>query len=284
MPGRALGARSGHHGLVLTDIALDPTDVSARVLVDAAVVAERSGFDGVWMYDHLSGVTLGGASILEPWPVLGAIAEATDRISLGPLVANATVRHPAHIAVASASLQDLSEGRFALGIGAGAGPGSPFADEMAMVGLRPQPAAVRRAMVTEAIGVIRRLWNGGGDVEGEHHSLHAAAGFLVPEVTPVIIVGANGPKMAAIAGAVGDGVNLHSDEPDLAGLIAVTRDVSPGTEPIITVEAPMERPWLDGSERMRMSELGVDRLILRWHGAVDDLSLIREAGVMIGRR
>jgi alkanesulfonate monooxygenase SsuD/methylene tetrahydromethanopterin reductase-like flavin-dependent oxidoreductase (luciferase family) len=266
---------------VRTDVSLDPTDLAARLLVEAALTAERSGFDGVWMYDHISGVALGGDSISDPWPLLGAIAASTERISLGPLVANATVRHAAHIAVASATLQDLSGGRFLLGIGAGAGPGSSFADEMVMVGLDPKPAAVRRGIVVESIDVIRRLWSGGGDVDGEHLSLHAAAGFPAPEVAPPIIVGANGPKMAAIAGSVGDGVNLHSDETDLAGLIAIVRDASPSGDSIITVEAPLEPPWFDGQPRERMLELGVDRLILRWHGAADDLESIESAGKLI---
>ncbi len=267
--------------VMLTDISLDPTDVAARQLVEAAVTAERSGFDGVWMYDHISGVALGGRSIADPWPLLGAIATSTERVSLGPLVTNATVRHAAHIAVASATLQDLSGGRFLLGIGAGAGPGSPFADEMVMVGLEPQPAAVRRSIVTESIDVIRRLWSGGGDFHGEHLSLNAAGGFPVPDLAPPIIVGANGPKMAAIAGSVGDGVNLHSDEADLAGLIAVARSASSSGDSIITVEAPLERSWLEGHSRERMLELGVDRLLLKWHGAVDDLESIETAGALI---
>lgn len=277
----ASGLLTGHHVRVLTDISLDPTDVAARRLVEAAVVAERAGFDGVWTYDHISGATLGGDSIADPWPLLGSIAASTERITLGPLVTNATVRHPAHIAVASATLQDLSGGRFLLGIGAGAGPGSPFADEMVMVGLEPQPAAVRRRIVIESIDVIRRLWSRGGDFSGEHHRLLGADGFPIPDPPPPVIVGANGSKMAAIAGSVGDGVNLHSDEADLGGLIAVVRDASPKADSIITVEAPLERSWLDGQSRERMLELGVDRLVLRWRGAVDDLELIETAGELI---
>ena len=183
-------------GQMLTDISLDPTDMTAGRVVEAAAAAERSGFDGVWIYDHFSGVTLGGDSISDPWPLLGAVAVMTGRISLGPLVANVTVRHPAHIAVAAATLQDLSGGRFVLGLGAGAGPGSPFSREMAMVGMTPEPAQARREMVMEAIDVIRRLWSGGGDSDGVHYSLHGAEGFPIPVPIPPIIVGANGPKMS----------------------------------------------------------------------------------------
>jgi len=266
---------------MLTDISLDPTDVAAGRLVEAAKVAEHAGFDGVWIYDHFSGATLGGGSISDPWPLLGAIAEATSRISLGPLVANVTVRHPAHIAVAAATLQDLSGGRFFLGLGAGAGPGSPFSHEMTMVGLEPEPANVRRELVSDAIEVIRRLWSGGGDFDGTHHRLRGAEGFPVPVPTPPIIVGANGPRMSRIAGRLGDGVNLHSHEEDLAGLIGIVSEAAGDGNPVITVEAPMERTWLDGPSRAGMVDLGVDRLVLRWHGAIDPVASIEAAGELI---
>jgi alkanesulfonate monooxygenase SsuD/methylene tetrahydromethanopterin reductase-like flavin-dependent oxidoreductase (luciferase family) len=268
---------------MLTDVSLDPTDVPPSRVVEAATAAEDAGFDGVWLYDHFSGATLGGSSIADPWPLLGAIAVSTNRVALGPLVTNVTVRHAAHLAVASATLQDLSNGRFILGIGAGAGPGSPFSEEMAMVGLEAEPSPIRRVMVSEAIEVIRKLWSGGGDFDGEHHSLRGAEGFMVPEPAPPIIVGANGPKMSKIAGSVGDGVNLHSHEVDLAGLVAVVRQAAGGGTPIITVEAPMELPWLNGSARARMVELGVDRLVLKWHGATDDVGAIVAAGALIAR-
>ncbi|MGD2061538.1 MAG: LLM class flavin-dependent oxidoreductase [Acidimicrobiia bacterium] len=268
---------------MLTDISLDPTDVAASRVVEAARVAEKSGFDGVWIYDHFSAVSLGGDAISDPWPLLGAISATTDRISLGPLVTNVTVRHPAHIAVAAATLQDLSEGRFILGVGAGAGPESPFSREMAMVGLAPASSTARRDMVSEAIEVIRALWSGGGDFDGAHYALDGAEGFPVPVPTPPIIVGANGPRMSELAGRHADGVNLHSHEEDLVGLIGIVRAAGAGV-PLITVEAPLERVWLDGRGRAEMVGLGVDRLILRWRGAIDAIGAIEAAGELILER
>jgi alkanesulfonate monooxygenase SsuD/methylene tetrahydromethanopterin reductase-like flavin-dependent oxidoreductase (luciferase family) len=268
---------------MLTDISLDPTDVPARLLVEAATVAEDVGFDGVWLYDHVSGATLAGSSSQDPWPLLGAIATSTRRVSIGPLVTNVTLRHPVHLAVASATLQDLSGGRFWLGIGAGAGPESPFASEMLMISQKPRSAPVRRTMVADAIAVIRRLWSGGGDSSGEYFSLTGARGFPVPQSAPPIIVGANGPKMSELAGAVGDGVNLHSFEADLPGLISIVKAAASHGSPVITVEAPMERTWLDGKSNKGLREMGVDRLILEWHGAVDGIDAIEEAGRLIGQ-
>lgn len=78
-------------------------------------------FDAVWTYGHVSGVSANADWVLDPWVALTAIAGATERIHLGPLVLNATIRHPAHIAAAAATLQNASGGRVMLGMGAGTG-------------------------------------------------------------------------------------------------------------------------------------------------------------------
>jgi alkanesulfonate monooxygenase SsuD/methylene tetrahydromethanopterin reductase-like flavin-dependent oxidoreductase (luciferase family) len=59
------------------------------------------------------------------WSTLGAIAAVTERVELGPLVANVTTRPAAHVATAAAPLQSLSGGRLRLGLGAGASEPSP---------------------------------------------------------------------------------------------------------------------------------------------------------------
>jgi alkanesulfonate monooxygenase SsuD/methylene tetrahydromethanopterin reductase-like flavin-dependent oxidoreductase (luciferase family) len=81
--------------------------------------AEEYGFDHAWTYDHLSWRTL----VDEPWfatvPTLAAAALATERIRLGTLVASPNFRHPVPFAKELMSLDDLSQGRFILGVGAG---------------------------------------------------------------------------------------------------------------------------------------------------------------------
>ena len=119
----------------MTDIVLSPIDARASVLVEAAVVAESAGFEAIWTYDHISGIAFGGRPVLDVWTVLASIAASTTRVGVGPLVINTVARHPAHVAVATATLQDLSGGRVRLGLGAGAGPESPYSRELAMVGL-----------------------------------------------------------------------------------------------------------------------------------------------------
>jgi alkanesulfonate monooxygenase SsuD/methylene tetrahydromethanopterin reductase-like flavin-dependent oxidoreductase (luciferase family) len=81
--------------------------------------ADEYGFDHAWTYDHLSWKAL----VDEPWfatvPTLAAAALVTERIRLGTLVASPNFRHPVPFAKELMSLDDLSEGRFILGVGAG---------------------------------------------------------------------------------------------------------------------------------------------------------------------
>lgn len=268
---------------VHVDVSLDPSGVSAPTLVEAARIAEDVGFDGVWLYDHMSGVALGQRSIHDPWPLLGAIARATSKVVIGPLVANVTLRRPAHVANAAATVQELSNGRMVVGVGAGSGPGDPFSREVLMIGEQPKPGAKRRSEVIDAIAIMRTLWSGGGSYHGTTVQLVDAVAFGAPDPPPPIVVGANGPKMCAIAGTYGDGVNLHSDEDDLAKLIWIVRDSAAPRSPIITVEAPMDSFWIAGAGRERLVDLGVDRLVLRWHGAFDPMDRLVATGAQLAR-
>lgn len=267
---------------MLFDLVINPTDVDPATVVDAARAAERAGFDGVWTYDHLSGAVLDGSSIPEVWTTLGAIGAATSRVTVGPLVANATTRHPAALAVAAATLQQITEGRAMLGLGAGAGPESPFADELTMLGVEAKSAATRRAIVEEVIGVIRHLWRGDADLVGQHFSLHDASGFIRPDPPPAIIVGANGPKMAALAGRTSDGVNFRSSDEALEDLVATARAAANGRDLLMTIACPLVDEWLsrEHPNRQRMASLRVDRLMLTWTGD-HGISSIHEAGELI---
>ncbi len=269
---------------MLTDLVINPTDMDPTAVVEAARVADKSGFDGVWTYDHLSGISMGGSSTPEIWTMLGAIGAATNRVTVGPLVANVATRHPAVLATAAATLQELTGGRAMLGLGAGAGPGSPYAREFEMVGIEAQPAATRRDMVVESIAVIRHLWRGDPDLVGDHHRLSAATDFIRPDSPPPIIVGANGPKMAALAGRVADGVNLHSYESTLESLIETARTAADGGELVVTVEAPFADEWFDDSHpsRQRLAALGVDRLMLAWTGDQGLRSIGRAGEALLG--
>jgi alkanesulfonate monooxygenase SsuD/methylene tetrahydromethanopterin reductase-like flavin-dependent oxidoreductase (luciferase family) len=246
-----------------TDIVLSPIDVSAPALVDAARRAEAAGFGAIWTYDHISGVAFQGRPVLDLWTVLASIAAETTRVRLGPLVVNTVARHPAHVAVATATLQDLSGGRVNLGLGAGAGPESPYSKELEMVGLPLLDAATRRQGVVDTIDFLRAVW--------AHDPRYT--GILVPDPLPPIYVAANGPRMAAVAGAHADAVNFHDWQDDLPGAIttAVKAARDAGNDGFqVTLEAPFEEKWLrsDSSERRELAALGVTQVMVRWSSAL----------------
>lgn len=81
--------------------------------------AEAAGFDAAWTYDHLSWRTFRDREWFGTVPTLAAAATATSRIRLGTLVSSPNFRHPVTFAKDVMTLDDLSDGRITLGIGAG---------------------------------------------------------------------------------------------------------------------------------------------------------------------
>ena len=208
----------------LIDVVLNTVDTSApRQLAVAAATAEQAGFAGVWCYDHLSGVVLRGRRCVEVWAALAVTAAATSNVVIGPLVLNASVRHPAHVATAAASMQELCGERLHLGLGAGAGPESPYSRELAMFGLPALDAATRRARVRDVAGYLRALWAGATSYRGEHYGFEGVNGVELPRKPVPLLVAANGPRMAELAGEVADALNMHDWQDDLEGLVELAR-------------------------------------------------------------
>ena len=172
-------------------ISLDTGDVSAAQLVRGACAAEELGFDAVYCYDHLSGVSLAARSCHHLWSVLGAIGAATSRVGVGSLVANVTTRHAVDIAIAAATLQELTEGRFVLGLGAGASGSDVYAAEMGMFDLVAEPAPRRRERVAETVGFLRALWAGAERFDGRWASFRDVEAVAVPQPVCPVILGAN---------------------------------------------------------------------------------------------
>jgi alkanesulfonate monooxygenase SsuD/methylene tetrahydromethanopterin reductase-like flavin-dependent oxidoreductase (luciferase family) len=233
---------------VLADLLFDPFGGRWEDLRDAAVLAEEAGFDGIWLYDHLAGSAHRAPDVLECWTVLSALAALVPQLTIGPLVLNAANRDPGTLAVMAATLQEVSRGRLLLGLGAGGGAGTPYAAEQAALGRPVGGDRARRAMVESTIATVRDVWS--GTVEG-------VGGFLRPSPPPPVIVGGFGPKMAELAGRLGDGINAPPG-PSLPRLLDIAREAraAAGGDPETFLVTTSGSPTDD-----RLARLGVHRVI-----------------------
>lgn len=130
--------------------------------------SEELSFHSVWFYDHLHSFPFPDQNpFLECWTLLSALAEATSTIRLGSLVTDIQYRNPALLAKMAAALDEISNGRLELGLGAG-GTGraswvekTGYTPEYAAYGMDfPVKSAVRISRLREATQVIMQLWTG----------------------------------------------------------------------------------------------------------------------------
>jgi probable F420-dependent oxidoreductase len=166
--------------------------------VAAAQRAEELGFDIVLLSDHV------GPGI-SPLVTLAAMAQATTRIRLGTYVLNNDMRNPVQLAWEAGTLDQLSGGRFELGIGAGHTP-----QEYDHVGLRQDRPRVRKARLAESVEILRRLVDGKlVDFEGEHYQIRGAQlDRSVQQRLPIMVAG-NGASLLGHAGAHADIIGLQ---------------------------------------------------------------------------
>jgi alkanesulfonate monooxygenase SsuD/methylene tetrahydromethanopterin reductase-like flavin-dependent oxidoreductase (luciferase family) len=114
--------------------------------------AEKLGFDHAWTYDHLAWRSLRDSAWFGAIPTLTAAAVVTDSIRLGTLVASPTFRHPVSLAKELITLDDVSQGRLTLGIGAGA-----TGWDATMLGTDAWSPHERADRFDEFIGLLDRL-------------------------------------------------------------------------------------------------------------------------------
>ena len=172
-----------------------------RDLVALAVKADQSGLDGLWISDHYHPWNDEQGHSPFVWSVIGAIAQATERVHVTTAVTCPTVRiHPAIIAQAAATASLLLNGRFCLGVGSGE------ALNEHILGDRWPDADERLEMLEEAVEVIRMLWQGGArDHRGRHYRVEHARIYDLPDEPPAIIFSGFGPKSIDLAARIGDG-------------------------------------------------------------------------------
>ncbi len=155
-----------------------------RVLVELAGRAEDAGWDGFFLWDHLLVDPAWTMEIADPWIALAAMAQATSRIRLGPMVAALPRRRPAKLARETASLDRLSGGRLVLGVGLGWPSEAEFGWFGDEVDLRR-----RATMLDESLAILVGLWAGVPfSFSGRHYCIGEATFLPRPLQEPRIPV------------------------------------------------------------------------------------------------
>jgi luciferase-like monooxygenase len=153
----------------------------ARALADLAHEAEDSGWDGFFLWDHI-GSNWGENRFADPWLALAAIAMATSRITLGPIVTPLPRRRPWKVAREAVTLDHLSGGRLVLGVGIG----SDFGQEYSAYGENPDDR-LHGQMLDEALDILTGLWTGEPfSYDGAHYHIHDARYLPTPIQRPRI--------------------------------------------------------------------------------------------------
>jgi G6PDH family F420-dependent oxidoreductase len=180
-------------------------------LVKYAQLAEQTGFTFATISDHYHPWIDATGQSPFVWATLGGISQATKTIRVGTAVTCPTMRiHPAIIAQAAATTAAMMPGRFFLGVGTGEN-----LNEHILGSFWPS-FEVRSSMLEEALEVIRSLWEGKTtSYYGNFYVVENARVYTLPEKPIPVIVAAEGPKMASIAGKIGDGLISTTPDPKL---------------------------------------------------------------------
>jgi len=182
---------------------------SPSALVCYAKQAEEAGFTFAMLSDHFHPWIAQQGQSPFVWSVIGSIAQATERLRVGTGVTCPLIRmHPAIVAQAAATAAALLPGRFMLGVGTGENLNEHiFGDYW-------PPGATRRAMLEEAVALMRLLWQGGlRSHQGQYYTVENAQLYTLPELLPPVLIAASGTRSAHMAGRLGDGlitVGVHA--------------------------------------------------------------------------
>lgn len=152
---------------------------------ELAKMMEEHGFENLWFIDHQLGMK-------DVYAAMYVSAMATERIEIGSAVTNLQTRHPTVTANATTALDDLSDGRALLGLGAG---------WVALHSINKRPSKI--AELREGIDDFRKLFSGGeSDLYGTTVQL-ATARRQIP-----IYLAVSQPNMLRLAGEICDGVGM----------------------------------------------------------------------------
>jgi probable F420-dependent oxidoreductase len=254
-------------------------------LLDMARAIDDLGFDGMWLGEHL----LYRWAIREPrgpweaWTLMAALAAVTARATVGPLVACTSFHNPALLAKQAATIDEIADGRFVLGLGAGWNE-----TEFRAFGF---PFDHRVDRFEEAFTIIRTLLRDGAiDFDGRFYQARDCE--LLPRPRPggpPILIGSNGPRMLRIALPYADAWNTWYSDTDnqpegvapLAALVdAAARDA--GREPSEIRRTVAVQVRLPGGRGRTMGDDSTTARIVPVEGAAERMAESLRAYAAVG--
>ncbi len=195
---------------------------SYRRLVELAQWAEARGIEAFARSDHYLNMTE-SAHATDALASFAGVAVETSAIRLVTLVSPLTFRHPAVMAKSATTIDEISGGRFTLGVGTGW-----METEHQSFGLDLPPLKERFERLEESLAYLRTAFSGGGRLDGSHYQLDQDPILPAASDGLEIVVGGGGPrKTPTLAGTYADEYNMFvTDAETLAARVAVMHDAA----------------------------------------------------------
>jgi len=242
-------------------------DLTVEQLIALVTQAEDLGFSQLWVSHDL---------FFRSAPVaLAVLARETSTIRIGSAVLNPYSLHPAEIAMVAATMQEVSEGRFLLGLAAGA------ADFLSWIGIDQRHPLIA---VENAVTAIRVLLAGNkpADYDFAGAAWRDGAYLRVPPIPTPIYIGGMSPKMLALAGRLGDGVLalLYPPEHYFSARLQIDVGVAQRQKDLGQLDLPA-CIWCSVDEEPRRARLALAKKIA-YYGPAMAPSLLAPAGLVPG--
>jgi F420-dependent oxidoreductase-like protein len=183
-------------------------------ILDLARTAEDAGFETFFRSDHYASFPgESGLPATDAWTTLAGVARETTRIGLGVLVSPVTFRPPGNLAKVVTTVDEMSDGRVELGIGAGWNE-----EEHEQQGLPFPDQRQRFDMLEEQLAIVHGLWTepDGWSYDGRHWQVRGARFYPTPVTRAgrrhpnIILGGSGGPRLASLVARYGDEINISS--------------------------------------------------------------------------
>src|SRR5262249_9680134 len=200
----------------------DPLEAE-ETLTRLAQAADQSGYETIWLPDHLLTAPPSQEMIFESWILAAALARDTSRVRIGQLVTANGYRNPALQAKMASSLDVLSHGRLTFGIGAGW-----YEPDYRAYGYEFPAGSERVRQLEEALQVILAMWTQEETTfEGTYYQIRGAVnqpkGIQRPHI-PLLIGGGGEQVTLKLVARYGDACNLISDPETLQHKFAVLKE------------------------------------------------------------